>query len=266
MNLDRPHKARKRFGQNFLTDHSIIENIVAGLHIEQGDHFVEIGPGKGALTEVLLMSGVQLDIIELDRDLVELLKEKFKAQTNIRIFSADALQFDFSELQESDTKLRVIGNLPYNISTPLLFYLFEKFTCIKDMHFMLQKEVVDRICADPGSKRYGRLSVMSQYYCSVESLFEVAPECFTPTPKVISAVVKLIPHSRPPVQVKSVTSLNKVVKQAFSQRRKTVRNSLKSLISEENIRALSIDPGLRAESISLNDFAKLSNSLGLDIK
>ncbi len=259
--MESSHKARKRFGQNFLNDHNVIENIVAGLHIEQGDHFVEIGPGKGALTESLLTSGVQLDIIELDRDLVALLKQKFKTQKNLRIFAADALRFDFLKLQESNEKLRVIGNLPYNISTPLLFYLFEKFTCIKDMHFMLQKEVVDRICAGPGSKRYGRLSVMSQFYCSVEPLFEVAPESFTPAPKVLSTVVKLTPHCRPVIQVESLVNLNMVVRQAFSQRRKTLRNSLKSIISEKNIRALSIDPSLRAEAISLNDFAKLSNSL-----
>ena len=256
---DKSHKARKRFGQNFLHDHNVIENIVANLQIESGDHIVEIGPGKGALTGSILIPGVPLDIIEIDRDLVALLKQKFEAHENLRIISADALQFDFSSLQKNNEKLRIIGNLPYNISTPLLFHLFENFSCIKDMHFMLQKELVDRICADPGTKKYGRLSVMSQFYCSVEPLFEVAPESFTPSPKVISAIVKLTPHSQPPVQVESLTHFNKVVRTAFSQRRKTLRNSLKSLISEEKIRALSIDPGVRAESISLNDFAKLSN-------
>jgi 16S rRNA (adenine1518-N6/adenine1519-N6)-dimethyltransferase len=257
--IDKSHKARKRFGQNFLHDHHVIENIVANLQIESGDHIVEIGPGKGALTGSILIPGVLLDIIEIDRDLVALLKQKFEAHENLRIISADALQFDFSSLQKNNEKLRIIGNLPYNISTPLLFHLFENFSCIKDMHFMLQKELVDRICADPGTKKYGRLSVMSQFYCSVEPLFEVAPESFTPSPKVISAVVKLTPHCQPPVQVESLAHFNKVVRTAFSQRRKTLRNSLKSLISEEKIRALSIDPGVRAESISLNDFAKLSN-------
>ena len=258
---DKSHKARKRFGQNFLHDHHVIENIVANLQIESDDHIVEIGPGKGALTGSILIPGVPLDIIEIDRDLVALLKQKFEAHENLRIISADALQFDFSSLQKNNEKLRVIGNLPYNISTPLLFHLFENFSCIKDMHFMLQKELVDRICADPGTKKYGRLSVMSQFYCSVEPLFEVAPESFTPSPKVISAIVKLTPHSQPPVQVESLAHFNKVVRTAFSQRRKTLRNSLKSLISEEKIRALSIDPGVRAESISLNDFAKLSNTV-----
>ena len=258
---DKSHKARKRFGQNFLHDHNVIENIVANLQIESGDHIVEIGPGKGALTGSILIPGVPLDIIEIDRDLVALLKQKFEAHENLRIISADALQFDFSSLQKNNEKLRIIGNLPYNISTPLLFHLFENFSCIKDMHFMLQKELVDRICADPGTKKYGRLSVMSQFYCSVEPLFEVAPESFTPSPKVISAIVKLTPHSQPPVQVESLAHFNKVVRTAFSQRRKTLRNSLKSLISEEKIRALSIDPGVRAESISLNDFAKLSNTV-----
>ena len=259
--IDKSHKARKRFGQNFLHDHNVIENIVANLQIESGDHIVEIGPGKGALTGSILIPGVPLDIIEIDRDLVALLKQKFEAHENLRIISADALQFDFSSLQKNNEKLRIIGNLPYNISTPLLFHLFENFSCIKDMHFMLQKELVDRICADPGTKKYGRLSVMSQFYCSVEPLFEVAPESFTPSPKVISAIVKLTPHSQPPVQVESLAHFNKVVRTAFSQRRKTLRNSLKSLISEEKIRALSIDPGVRAESISLNDFAKLSNTV-----
>lgn len=259
MNKDIPHKARKRFGQNFLHDHNVIENIVANLQIEPGDHIVEIGPGKGALTEAILKADVMLDIVEIDRDLVALLKQKFRTQENLQIISADALQFDFSSLLKKNQKLRMIGNLPYNISTPLMFHLFENFSCIKDMHFMLQKEVVNRISANPGSKKYGRLSVMSQYYCSVEPLFEVDPESFTPSPKVLSAVVKLVPHDQPPVQINSLTNLNKCVTQAFSQRRKTLRNSLKSLISEENIKALSIDPGLRAESISLNDFAKLSN-------
>jgi 16S rRNA (adenine1518-N6/adenine1519-N6)-dimethyltransferase len=261
MTKEKHHKARKRFGQNFLHDHNVIENIVANIQIEPDDHIVEIGPGKGALTESILLSGAKLDSIEIDRDLVQLLKQKFEAAQNLQIISADALQFDFSSLPHKNEKIRIIGNLPYNISTPLLFHLFENFNCIQDMHFMLQKELVERVCADPGSKKYGRLSVMSQFYCSAESLFEVDPGSFTPSPKVLSAVVRLVPHSQPPVQVKSLSNLNKIVTQAFSQRRKTLRKSLKPLISEEKIEALSVDSSLRAEAISLNDFAKLSNSL-----
>ncbi len=255
------HKARKRFGQNFLHDQSVVENIVANILIKPGDHIVEIGPGKGALTKFLLKPDIQLDIVELDRDLVALLEKKFSSQENLRIYSADALQFDFSELVKQHEKLRIVGNLPYNISTPLLFHLFENVECISDMYFMLQKQVVDRICAQPGSKKYGRLSVMSQYFCSPEMLFEVVPESFDPSPKVMSAVIRLVPHVEPVVELASRTCFDRIVKQAFSQRRKTLRNSLRGLISENTIKLLSIDPGLRAEALSLRDFARLCNAL-----
>jgi 16S rRNA (adenine1518-N6/adenine1519-N6)-dimethyltransferase len=215
----------------------------------------------GALTEPLLRVGIRLDVVELDRDLVELLKGKFWQQNNLQIHSADALKFDFSALAEHNEKLRIIGNLPYNISTPLMFHLLDNASYIEDMHFMLQKEVVDRICATPGSKKYGRLSVMMQYYCATELLFDVPPESFDPVPKVMSAIVRLIPHQQPPVEVNDIKTLNRVVIQAFSQRRKTLRNSLKKLIAEEAIIALGIDPALRAEALSLDDFAKLSNLL-----
>lgn len=258
------HIPRKRFGQNFLHDHRIIYNIIASIQARPGEHWVEIGPGQGALTEPLLKEGVHLDVVELDRDLVALLREKFKQHDRLRIHSADALKFDFASLAEDGRKLRVIGNLPYNISTPLMFHLLDNAACIQDMHFMLQKEVVDRICAAPGSKKYGRLSVMMQYYCATELLFDVPPESFDPPPKVISAIVRLIPHPQPPVQVRDVAKLNKVVTQAFSQRRKTLRNSLKTLIAEQDIEALNIDPTLRAEMIALSDFAKLSNLLQND--
>jgi len=257
--MELKHKARKRFGQNFLNDFSVIENILGSLQLKDNEHFVEIGPGKGALTEPLIASGVQLDIIEIDRDLIAFLKQKYHKQENLRIFSSDALKFDYESLRVDKEKIRIIGNLPYNISTPLLFHLFKNTSFIEDMHFMLQKELVNRICANPGTKKYGRLTVMSQYYCSAESLFDVPPESFDPAPKVDSAVIKFIPHETPPVKVNSIAVLNKVVTQAFSQRRKTLRNSLKSLIAESEIEALSIDPTLRAESISLEGFAKLSN-------
>jgi 16S rRNA (adenine1518-N6/adenine1519-N6)-dimethyltransferase len=255
------HTPRKRFGQNFLHDHSVIANIVASLQIKSGEHWVEIGPGQGALTIPLLDKNIFLDVVELDRDLVRLLKDKFKDNKNLTIHSADALKFDFSALVKQDEKLRIIGNLPYNISTPLLFHLLENANCIKDMQFMLQKEVVDRICAAPGSKKYGRLSVMMQYYCAAECLFEVYPESFDPSPKVMSAVIKLIPHLKPPVAVNDLSVFKQLVTQAFLQRRKTLRNSLKKLISEDVIVSLGIDPVARAETISLQDYAKLSNAL-----
>ncbi len=254
------HTPRKRFGQNFLHDHTIIYNIISSIQAEPDQHWVEIGPGQGALTEPLLNEKVRLDVVELDRDLVVLLREKFKQYPNLNIHSADALRFDFSSLAGGE-KLRIIGNLPYNISTPLMFHLLDNAYCIEDMHFMLQKEVVDRICAVPGSKKYGRLSVMMQFYCSPELLFEVPPESFDPIPQVMSAIVRLVPHRQPPVAVNDVAKLNRVVTQAFSQRRKTLRNSLKKLITEEDIAALNIDPTLRAESISLAEFAQLSNLL-----
>ncbi len=255
------HTPRKRFGQNFLHDHTIIYNIISSIQAEPDQHWVEIGPGQGALTGPLLNEKVRLDVVELDRDLVVLLKQKFNQYPKLQIHSADALRFDFSSLADKDKKLRIIGNLPYNISTPLMFHLLDNAYCIEDMHFMLQKEVVDRICAAPGSKKYGRLSVMMQYYCATELLFEVPPESFDPAPQVMSAIVRLVPHSQPPVAVNDIGKLNRVVTQAFSQRRKTLRNSLKKLIAEEEIAALGIDPTLRAENISLADFASLSNLL-----
>ncbi len=255
------HTPRKRFGQNFLHDHNIIYNIISSIQARPDQHWVEIGPGQGALTKPLLNEKVRLDVVELDRDLVVLLKEKFKHYPNLHIHSADALRFDFSSLAEGGNKLRIIGNLPYNISTPLMFHLLDNAKCIEDMHFMLQKEVVDRICAAPGSKKYGRLSVMMQYHCMPELLFEVPPESFDPIPQVTSAIVRLVPHQQPPVVVNDMSKLNRVVTQAFSQRRKTLRNSLKKLIEEADIAALGIDPTLRAENISLAEFALLSNLL-----
>jgi 16S rRNA (adenine1518-N6/adenine1519-N6)-dimethyltransferase len=255
------HKARKRFGQNFLHDHNIIYNIVANIHAIAGEHWVEIGPGLGAITEPLLAENITLDVVELDRDLVKVLDKKFKLHKNFTIHSADALNFDFSALVKANEKLRIIGNLPYNISTPLLFHLLDNACCIEDMHFMLQKEVVDRICAPPGSKKYGRLSVMMQYYCETEKVFDVPPESFEPIPKVMSAIVKLTPHQTPPVAVNDLKLLNKVVTTAFSQRRKTIRNSLKTLISEQQLCAINIDPTLRAECISLSEFASISHHI-----
>ena len=255
------HTPRKRFGQNYLQDAGIINSIISSLHIKKNEHFIEIGPGQGALTEPLLNKGIRLDVVELDRDLVEVLVKKFDRYVNFNIYSADALTFNFSALAAEGEKLRVIGNLPYNISTPLLFHLLKYADCIEDLHFMLQKEVVDRICAKPGTKQYGKLSIMMQYHCAAEQLFNVGPESFSPAPKVMSAVVKLEPHRQPPVQIADLKKFKEVVTQAFSQRRKTVRNSLRKSVCEADFVRLSIDPNARAEDLSIDEFAKLSNLL-----
>lgn len=252
------HIARKRFGQNFLQDQSIISQLIASAQTQPQQHWVEIGTGLGALTAPLLRTGVRLDVIELDRDLVSLLHTAFHDHPQLTIHSADALNFDFTALATDAEKLRVIGNLPYNISTPLLFHLLSNAHCIQDMHFMLQKEVVNRMCAAPGSKQYGRLSVMVQYYCATEWLFDVPPESFDPIPKVMSAIIRLTPHLTPPVVINNIENLNRVVTEAFSQRRKTLRNCLKKLLDEDALIQLNIDPNARAETLSLADFAKLS--------
>lgn len=255
------HHPRKRFGQNFLHDQRIIYNIMASLDVHAGEHWVEIGPGQGALTEPLLKSGIRLDIVELDRDLVALLKHRYANHPNLTIHSGDALSFNFEALADNQQKLRVIGNLPYNISTPLLFHLLDQASVIDDMTFMLQKEVVDRICAPPGSKTYGRLSIMMSYYCASELLFVVPPESFNPIPKVDSAIIRLTPHQKPPVEVNDLELLNQVITQAFSQRRKTLRNALKTMIEEAQLTTLDIDPTRRPETLSLEEFSRISNAL-----
>jgi 16S rRNA (adenine1518-N6/adenine1519-N6)-dimethyltransferase len=255
------HNPRKRFGQNFLHDQGVIAQILANLNAKPGEHWLEIGPGQGALTAPLLAKGVILDVVELDRDLVALLQRKFNGYPHLSIHSADALKFDFTQLAKPGEKLRVVGNLPYNISTPLLFHLLETTDCMADMVFMLQKEVVDRICAAPGNKQYGRLSIMMQYYCQAECLFDVHPESFDPIPQVMSSIVRLTPYDTQPVVVKDKALFDKIVAQAFSQRRKTLRNSLKTLVNDDVFTSLGIDPGARAETISLSCFAELSNSL-----
>lgn len=252
------HQARKRFGQNFLHDERIIHAIVSSIAPMQEDHLVEIGPGQGAITRHLLAQCGHLDAVELDRDLVELLHKKFSNAQNLKIHSADALRFDFASLTQGKP-LRIVGNLPYNISTPLMFHLFEQSESLRDMHFMLQKEVVDRLCAQPGSRDYGRLSVMAQYYCDMEALFDVPPESFTPVPKVVSAVIRLIPHSLRPIAV-DPADLGKVVMAAFSQRRKTLRNALGNLLSGEEIESAQINPTARAETLSLADFGRLTTA------
>ncbi|TAN50913.1 MAG: 16S rRNA (adenine(1518)-N(6)/adenine(1519)-N(6))-dimethyltransferase RsmA [Methylococcaceae bacterium] len=255
------HQPRKRFGQNFLRDAGVIAAIVDAIHPQPDQHLVEIGPGQGALTRALLPRCRRLDVLEIDRDLVAQLQRSLGTEPKLHIHSADALQFPLCSLMENDARLRVIGNLPYNISTPLLFRLFEQSACIADMYFMLQKEVVDRLVAAPGDDAYGRLSVMAQYYAQAESLFDVYPDSFYPPPKVVSSVFRLVPHRQAPVTLNHPDDLGRVVAKAFSQRRKTLRNALKGLLDDAAIVAAGIDPGARAEILSLQDYARLANSL-----
>ena len=242
---------------------STIDQIVSAIAPNDDDIMVEIGPGLGALTEPVCDIVSQLNVVELDRDLAKRLREHPFMSSKLNVIEADALQFDFTELAEQGP-LKVFGNLPYNISTPLMFHLFTFTNKIKDMHFMLQKEVVNRLAARPGHKNYGRLSVMAQYYCTVVPVIEVPPEAFTPPPKVDSAVVRLIPHQTPPVQVNELKALEKVTALAFNQRRKTIRNSLKSVIDADALTRIGIDPVWRAEGLSLAQFALIANHATFD--
>jgi 16S rRNA (adenine1518-N6/adenine1519-N6)-dimethyltransferase len=254
------HRARKRFGQNFLHDSGIINRIVRSIAPKPEQQLLEIGPGQGAITSELLQSGCHLDVIELDRDLVPILNEKFGQLENFHLHQGDALRFDIGSLA-ADAPLRVVGNLPYNISTPLIFHLLKFNQQITDMHFMLQKEVVDRLAASPGSKAWGRLGIMAQYYCRVDSLFEVPPEAFSPRPKVQSAIVRLVPHRELPCPAQDVAILQQVLRESFNQRRKTLRNNLKNLISGEQLEALGIDPGERPEKLALETFVQIANAV-----
>jgi 16S rRNA (adenine1518-N6/adenine1519-N6)-dimethyltransferase len=252
------HRARKRFGQNFLHDPAIIHRLVSAISPKSDDRVVEIGPGQGALTQPLLAQLDHLHAIELDRDLVPFLREQFTTQ-GLEVHEADALKFDFRQLL-NEKPLRVVGNLPYNISTPLLFHLLSYQEKILDMHFMLQLEVVDRLAAKPGSKTYGRLSVITQYYCHVEKLFHVPPGAFNPPPKVMSAIVKLTPRQSEYV-ANNISLFEYVVKTSFSQRRKTLRNNLKQFLSLEQLDLLKQDLTLRPEQLSLQNFVELSNEI-----
>lgn len=253
------HRPRKRFGQNFLHDQVVIDRIIRAVGATGDDHIVEIGPGQGALTRHLADSGCQLTVIELDRDLVAKLEQQADL-SGARIIAADALTIDLCSLADQK-QIRVVGNLPYNISTPLIFHALEHSACIRDMHFMLQKEVVERMAAAPGGRDYGRLSVMLQYRCQVESLFLVKPGAFFPAPKVNSAVVRLTPFATIKNPADDAELLAQVVRAAFSQRRKTITNSLKKLIDAKQLDSINIDPGLRAERLSVADFVAISNLL-----
>ncbi|MGB5260430.1 MAG: 16S rRNA (adenine(1518)-N(6)/adenine(1519)-N(6))-dimethyltransferase RsmA [Gammaproteobacteria bacterium] len=252
------HRPRKRFGQNFLHDPAIIGRIVQAINPRPGERLVEIGPGQGAITLPLLQAAGHLHVIELDRDLIGPLAEKCRDSGELTIHNADALTFDYNTLSDSGP-LRVVGNLPYNISTPLLFHLLDQHRCIHDMHFMLQKEVVERMAAQPGTAARGRLGVMLQYRCRVTPLFSIGPGAFYPPPKVESAFVRLDPYETPPVSVDDETVFSDVVRQAFAQRRKMLRNTLRALLDVDDISAVGIDPGVRAENLSLAEFAALAN-------
>lgn len=254
------HQARKRFGQNFLHDDNVIRNIVKSIRPKVGDNMVEIGPGMGAITEHLLdATEGHLNVVELDRDLIPGLKVKFFNHPGFKINEADALQFDFMTLKVDERPLRIVGNLPYNISTPLIFHLLSYAGNVKDMHFMLQKEVVQRMAAGPGDNNYGRLSIMCQYFCQVQHMFDVGPEAFQPAPKVDSAIVRLVPYETLPHPVKDHKTLENIVRQSFSMRRKTLRNNLKKTINDEQLSALGIDAGLRPERLSLAEYVSIAD-------
>lgn len=254
------HHPRKRFGQHFLHDGSVIQGLIDEINPQSNDRLVEIGPGLGALTHALLPLAKKLIAIELDRDLIEPLERSSKQLGELIIYNSDVLSFDFSQLASDCSQLRVVGNLPYQISTPLLFHLIDQIQFIKDMHFMLQKEVVDRLAAEVGTKDYGRLSVMVQYHLNVEPLFFVSPEAFHPKPQVMSKIVRLYPRI-PLLATKNYPLFAKIVKQAFNYRRKTLHNSLQGLIETAQLIELGIDPNLRPEQISVTDFVRMSNLL-----
>lgn len=256
------HVAKKRFGQNFLTDQSIITSLVDAINPQKYETIVEIGPGLGALTKPLLGKIHILHTVEIDRDIVSWMQTEYAkpayANNKVIIHNVDALKFDFASLGD---KIRVTGNLPYNISTPILFHLLENLPCIIDMHFMLQKEVVERMVAQPSTPAYGRLSVMLQYYLQMDYLLTVPPEAFDPAPKVESAFVRCVPHASLPFVAKDTSLLAKIVLQAFSQRRKTLRNTLKGTLDDAGFAALHIDSQLRAENLSVAQFVAIANHL-----
>lgn len=265
MNRGEPyqHQARKRFGQNFLVNHHVIDKIIAAIAPKPGQNIIEIGPGHGAITEPILAKCPSLKVVELDRDLIPILREKFVDYPDFQIHQGDALKTDFAQFYQPGQAMRIIGNLPYNISTPLIFHLLGFSQQIEDMHFMLQKEVVDRLAASPNDKSYGRLSVMVQYYSHVQPLFKVPPTAFRPTPKVESAIVRLLPYSQPPIIANDLKLLTKLVSASFQQRRKTMRNTLKHMLDSVQLEQLDIDISLRPQNLSVADFVHLSNQIGV---
>lgn len=256
------HQAKKRFGQNFLMDQSIIASLINAIDPHNDETIIEIGPGLGALTKPLLKNVSALHVVEIDRDIINWMQNEYAmpayANNKIIIHNIDALKFDFSSIGKD---LRITGNLPYNISTPILFHLLDNLASIKDMHFMLQKEVVERMVAAPSTPAYGRLSVMLQYYLHMEYLITVPPEAFKPAPKVESAFVRCVPYTALPYTTNNTELFAKIVLAAFSQRRKTIRNTLKPFLSLDDFPKLNIDPQLRAENLSVADFVAVANYL-----
>ena len=251
------HTPRKRFGQNFLVDSQVVRDIVHAILPFEDNLLVEIGPGLGALTQPLLRSLKHLHVVEIDRDIVERLRREFPKE-KLTVYSADALEFDFSALGEN---LRVVGNLPYNISTPILFHLSKFAKNIVDMHFMLQKEVVERMVAKPSTSDYGRLSIMLQSRFEMEQLFIIPPEAFLPKPKVQSAIVRMTPLKKPMIDASSEKLFAIIVAASFSQRRKTLRNTLQNYLGIEDFQTLQIESGLRAENLSIAQFIAIANYL-----
>ena len=254
-------KAKKHLGQNFLHEQSIIDKIVQAVNPKPGDRLVEIGPGQGAITFPLLDGHGELTVIEFDRDLIAPLTEAARSHGDLTVVHRDVLKVDFGALADGG-RIRLVGNLPYNLSSPILFHALDHAAAISDMTFMLQKEVVERMASGPGSKVYGRLSVMLQAYCTVTPLFTVPPEAFRPAPKVDSAVVRLVPLPPESIAVRDRGSFERVVRDAFGQRRKTLRNALSKLCDAGAIEAAGIRPDARAEQIEVGDFIRLANSLG----
>ena len=256
----RQAKARKRFGQHFLRDRAVIRRIVAAIAPRPDDLIVEIGPGRGALTFPLLASGCKLHVIEIDRDLVAALRELSSRRPNLTVHEADALAMDLARLAPAPRRMRVTGNLPYNISTPLLFRLLVALPRIRDMHLMLQREVVDRMVSPPGSRTYGRLSVMVQLDCEAERILQVGPEAFSPAPRVDSTVVRLRPRARTTLEPAIRGRFDTIVRSCFSKRRKTLRNALRGLCDASAIAAAGLDPRARPETLPVEAFVELAQA------
>lgn len=250
--------AKKSLGQHFLHERGVVGKIILAVDPKPGDRLVEIGPGQGAMTFPLLDRHGRLTAIEFDRDLLEPLAAAARAHGELELIHSDVLDVDFTALA-GGTPLRLVGNLPYNLSSPILFHALDHAAAIRDMHFMLQKEVVDRMAAAPGSKVYGRLSVMLQAWCEVTALFTVGPGAFRPPPKVDSAVVRLVPRDPDRVGIADPARFAAIVRDAFGQRRKTLRNALSRLCDEAAIRAANVDPQARAEQLAVADFVRLAN-------
>lgn len=252
------HRARKRFGQNFLHDKNVIQRIVDAINPQSGEVLLEIGPGLGALTAPLLEAAKKIHAVEIDRDLIARLPSDMAPHGELTLHELDALKMQLADVLPDADKVRVVGNLPYNISTPLLFHLCDQTDRISDMHFMLQKEVVERMAAGPGTKTYGRLSIMLQYHCKVVPMFVVPPGAFRPPPKVQSAIIRLIPHGAEPYPIGDYETFSKLVNKAFTQRRKTLRNAVSTFATAEQIEAADLDPSCRPESLSGEEFGRLS--------